>query len=389
MAGFDPKDILARTRAAEGWISALRENIHREPERGNQEFRTAEKIEKALDELHIPHRRLLDTAVIGRLEGGQSGPCVALRADMDALPLTEQTGAPFASRTPGIMHACGHDVHLASALGAARLLSEKKSDLRGSVVFLFQPDEEMNGGAQRLIEKGALEGVDAIFGAHVAPDLPEGHVGVRDGKFYAASDVFDITVTGRTAHGAHREKGIDALLSACEIVPRLIALPARLQGEKSVVSVGQIQSGTAVNIVPDKASIRGILRTLGPDSRANMRQWLRETAEETARERGARADVHIHEGYFGIVNDHNMTMLAREALIALLGEGRVTDILEPTMISEDFGYYEEVCPGSFYHIGAGCQLPLHSSSFLPTNEALLTAAAAHTAVIMAALERLR
>ena len=203
-AAFDREDILARAEANRDLFREIREALHGEPELSGQEFHTAEKIESALDSMGIPHERALDTAVIACLTGGEPGPRVALRADMDALPLTEATGVPFSSRFEGRMHACGHDVHMAAALGAARLLSERRDSLRGSVVFLFQPDEERSGGARRLIDIGALEGVNAVFGAHVAPDLPAGTVGVREGKFYAASDMFKITVTGMSAHGAHR-----------------------------------------------------------------------------------------------------------------------------------------------------------------------------------------
>ena len=362
-------------------LIALRRAFHRDPELGNREFHTAERIEATLNGWGIPTRRLLDTAVMGRLEGALPGPVVALRADMDALPLTEATGADFASRNDGVMHACGHDVHITAALGAARLLADRRQSLKGSVVFLFQPDEEGRGGAQRMIDAGALEGVDAVFGAHVSPDLPAGHVGVRYGKFYAASDTFSIVVNGVSAHGAEREKGIDALGAAAALVGRLIDLPKCLPGERAVLSVGSFHAGTVMNALADKAELEGIIRTLGPAARTELKRLFRVAVDEVMAAWGARAEVTLRESYPGVVNDDAMTALAERAARSLLGEDRVHVIDRPTMTTEDFGYFLMERPGSFYHIGAGCPLPLHNTAFLPDDQAPVTAAAVHAAVI--------
>ncbi len=378
-------DYLSRARAMAPEIAALREAVHREPELGNREFKTSARIEAYLRGLGIETERILDTAVVGRLRGGKPGRTAALRADMDALPLTEETGAAFASEVPGVMHACGHDVHVAAALGAARLLADRREELPGSVVFLFQPDEEGSGGAKRMIDAGALNGVDAVFGAHVSPDLPSGCVGVRYGKFYAASDMFTLTLSGRSCHGAEREKGVDALAAACELVPKLLALPERL-GERSVVTVGTLRAGTAGNIVPGQAVMEGIIRTLGQDGRRRMRELLMETVMDTARAMGAEPSLELRESYPGVVNDDGMTALAEDAAKALLGPENVMVIDRPTMTTEDFGYFLLERPGSFYHIGAGCRLPLHNPAFLPDGDAPVTAAAVHAAVITAFLK---
>ena len=289
----------AQSLAAE--LTALRRAFHMDPELGNREFHTAERIEAALKGWGIPTRRLLDTAVVGRLDGALPRPVAALRSDMDALPLTEATGADFASRNPGVMHACGHDVHMTAALGAARLLANHRHTLKGSVVFLFQPDEEGRGGARRMIEAGALEGVDAVFGAHVSPDLPVGHVGVRYGKFYAASDTFKIVVNGVSAHGAEREKGIDALGAAAALVSRLIDLPRCLPNERAVLSVGSFHAGTVMNALADRAEFEGIMRTLGPAARAALKRLFRTAVDEVMSAWGATAEVdrpahHDHRG---------------------------------------------------------------------------------------------
>ena len=374
-------DYLSEAQSLAPDLTALRRAFHMDPELGNQEFRTAERIEAALNGWGIPTRRLLDTAVVGRLDGALPGPVVALRADMDALPLTEATGADFASRNPGVMHACGHDVHMTAALGAARLLAKHRQTLKGSVVFLFQPDEEGRGGAQRMIDAGALEGVDAVFGAHVSPDLPTGHVGVRYGKFYAASDTFKIIVNGVSAHGAEREKGIDALGAAAALVSRLIDLPKCLPNERTVVSVGSFHAGTVMNALADKAEFEGIIRTLGPVARAELKRLFRTAVDEVMSAWGAKAEVNLRESYPGVVNDDAMTALTERAARSLLGDDRVHVIDRPTMTTEDFGYFLMEKPGSFYHIGAGCPLPLHNTGFLPDDRAPVTAAAVHAAVI--------
>ena len=377
-------DWLKLARARAGDMAALRHAFHREPELGNQEFKTAEKIEACLGGLGIGTRRLLGTAVIGELRGGRPGPRAALRADMDALPLQEDTGAPFASQTPGVMHACGHDVHMAAALCAAMLLAGRREALRGGVVFLFQPDEEGSGGAARMMDEGALAGVDAVFGAHVSPELPLGHAAVRYGKFYAASDTFRVTVTGRSAHGAEREKGVDALAAAAKMVTAALALPERL-GEKSVVSVGTLRAGTAGNILAGEAEFAGIIRTLGPEARARMRSLFTETIEAVSHEAGTTVDCRLRASYPGVVNDDAMTRLVEDAARGALGGDCVHVIEQPTMTTEDFGYFLRERPGSFYHIGAGCALPLHNPRFLPEDDAAVYGAALHAAVIEAFL----
>ena len=375
-------------REAEGLadeIIAIRHAIHRCPELGNREYKTSALIAERLADWDFEVERTLDTAVVGRLRGALPGPCVALRADMDALPLQEVTGAAFASENPGVMHACGHDVHVAAALGAARLLSLCRARLRGSVVFLFQPDEEGNGGAKRMLEAGALTGVDAVFGAHVSPELPLGCVGVRYGKFYAASDMFHIVVEGKSAHGAEREKGIDALAAGAELVTALLALPGTMAGERCVLTVGKFSAGAAGNIVAARAELDGILRTLGPRARETLRERVRQTARDVASRTGTRIDCRLRESYPGVVNDDGMTRRVHEIAADVLGPERVRVIDGPTMTTEDFGYLNQAIPGTFYHIGAGCSLPLHNPGFLPDDRAAVIAAALHAAVLTRAL----
>ena len=379
-------DYLQEAAALRDTICALREAFHAAPELGNAEFQTADRIERTLRELGIETERVTATAVVATLRGALPGPTAALRADMDALPVQEETGAPFASRTPGVMHACGHDVHIAAALGAAMLLSRHRETLPGAVRFLFQPDEEGNGGAERMIAAGCLEGVDAVFGAHVSPELPAGHAAFRYGKFYAASDMFTITVHGKGAHGAEREKGIDALAAAAALTTRLIALPERFRTERSVVTVGALHAGTAGNILADTATLEGIVRTLGQDTRAEMKRHLLDACHIVENETSVTIDCALRESYPGVVNHDAETLLAEQAAQRLLGAAQVHRIDAPSMTTEDFGYFLLERPGTYYHIGAGCPVPLHNAAFLPTADAAVTGAALHAAVLHSYLE---
>ena len=372
---------MKEAEACAGEIIALREEIHRHPELGNKEFKTSALVTERLADWGLEVKHYLDTAVVGILRGTEPGPVIALRADMDALPVREETGCAFASENEGCMHACGHDVHTAAALGAARILASRKQGLKGEIRFIFQPDEEGDGGAQRLIEAGALRGVEAVFGAHVSPDLAAGQVGIRYGKFYAASDVFYVTVHGKGAHGAEPQKGIDALGAAAEMVCRLRAIPAEFAPERCILSVGQLQSGTAVNVIADEAVFCGIIRTLGADSRKRMKERFRVTIGEVAEAYGATAEIRIRESYPGVVNTDTLSAYTEDVARQVFGSSAVERIEEPTMTTEDFGYYADACTGCFYHIGVGGEWALHNSHFLPDSGAPVRAAALHAALL--------
>ena len=362
-------------------LFAIREQIHRNPETGNREFLTADLVEKTLNALGIETKRVTATGIVGMLKGDLPGPAAALRADMDALPVAEETGSPFASGIPGMMHACGHDVHTAAVLGAAMILSEQRKKLCGSVRFFFEPDEEGYGGAARMIAAGCMEGVDVVFGAHVAPDLPMGVIGVRYGKFYAASDLFTVKIHGRPAHGAQPEKGIDALAAAAETVCKVRRLPAERISDPSVLNVGKFTSGTADNIVADTAEFSGTMRTLGPADRAALKQAFCETVEQVSSKYGAKSEIKFHESYGGIVNTDEETQLVQQRAETLFGKSSVRVITTPTMTTEDFGCFIDAAKGSFYHIGAGCSAPLHSSRFLPEPDTIIRLAALHADII--------
>ena len=378
------REILAEAEALAPEIGALRETLHACPELGRREYRTADTVEARLRALGLETVRIGETGVMGTLRGAKSGPVAALRADMDALPVTEETGAPFASRNPGVCHACGHDVHMAAVLGAAEILSRRVGTLTGTVRFLFEPDEEGSGGAAELVRSGCMNGVGAVFGCHVSPELPAGTVGVRYGKFYAAADIFKVTVLGRTAHGAEREKGIDALAAAAEMVTALLRIQEE-ESEPCVLTIGTFASGEARNILPGRAEMEGIFRTLGPDARERVRGRLEPVLRAIAERHGAGVDLALQESYGGVVNSQAETALLETAAAAVLGPGKVMRLSVPTMTTEDFGVLIDAAAGSFYHVGAGCREPLHSPRFLPENSAAVTAAAVHTAAVLSFL----
>ena len=378
-------DFLSEAASLQSFLTVVRQTLHRTPELGNQEFKTSAYLRSILEPLGVVVENPFGTALCATLHGTKPGRTVALRADMDALAVTEATGAEFSSQAPGVMHACGHDIHMTAAVGAAILLAMHRKTLCGSVRFLFQPDEEGCGGAQRFVDAGCLHGVDAVFGAHVSPELPLGSVGIRYGKFYAASDTFSITIRGKSAHGAEPEKGIDALQAAAQLAVRLVSLRGALNGERCAVTVGTLQAGTAINVVADTAQLTGILRTLGPDSRVRMRTLVTDTAAEVAMQTGTQIDVQLCASYPGIVNDDGASRLVHEIAMQLLDKPCVAVLQRPTLMTEDFGYYLSAAYGCFYHVGAGCSAPLHSPQFLPDIRAAVTAAALHAAVLERAL----
>ncbi|MBQ0071430.1 MAG: amidohydrolase, partial [Spirochaetales bacterium] len=249
-------------------------------------------------------------------------------------------------------------------LGAAKLLSLHRDLWRGTVKFIFQPDEEGSGGAMRLIESGALDGVEAVYGGHVDPNLPLGTFGVKYGKFYAASDVFHVGVVGIGTHGATPEKGRSALLAAVDMVKALSLLKPS-SSDRFVLSIGTLQSGSAGNIIPEKAEFSGILRTLGPENRREMKDLLKASLARIAEEHGVSYTLKLRESYGGIVNTDPETRTLETSLRETFGDEKVVLLEEPTMTTEDFGYYTEAVSGSFFHLGAGCEKPLHNPSFLP------------------------
>ncbi|HTT46329.1 MAG TPA: M20 family metallopeptidase [Thermoplasmata archaeon] len=382
--------------ARESWLSVARRTLpamrawrmgfHQEPELSLEEERTREKVVAALKELGIPYRSFDDGfyGVVATIGADRSGPVVALRADMDALPVTEKTGLPFESKYPGKMHACGHDVHMSALLGTAAMLVRGGRSTRGPVKLLFQPAEEEGnrGGALELIERGCLESprVDYVVGQHVDPALPLGTVGWRVGPTMAAADFFRITVIGRGGHASTPQQGPDAIVIASEIVTGLQTLVSRVREpfDPVVVSVGSVHGGTRHNILPSEVVLEGTVRTLRASTRELMERSLRRKVRAIAAGHGARARVQYQQGYPPLLNHPGPTKVVAEGLAVELGRANVVEVEHPLMGAEDFSRYLERVPGTFLRLGVGNPdrpASLHSATFAPDDRALVVGAA--------------
>jgi amidohydrolase len=360
--------------------------FHREPELSLEEERTQEKVVAALRELGIPFQAFDDfPGVVGMIGGDRSGPVVALRADMDALPVTERTELPFQSRYPGKMHACGHDVHMAALLGTAAMLVRNPRSTGGPVKLLFQPAEEEGhrGGALPLIERGCLDHprVDYVVGQHVDPALALGTVGWRVGPMMAAADDFRITVIGKGGHASTPQQGPDAIVIASEIVTGLQTLVSRVREpfDPVVVSVGSFHGGTRNNILPSEVVLEGTVRTLRSSTQELIEHSLKRRVRAIAASHGARARVVYRRGYPALVNSPGATRVVAEGLAAELGRTNVREVEHPLMGAEDFSRYLERVPGTFLRLGVGVPdrpASLHSATFAPDERALVVGAAA-------------
>jgi amidohydrolase len=373
-------------------MRAWRRAFHEEPELAYEEWKTRDKIVEALRGLEITPTVYDDfTGVVATIGADRPGPVVALRADMDGLPVEEATGLSFRSKTAGKMHACGHDVHLSCLLGAATLLVRAGPRLRGPVRLIFQPAEEEGetGGAKPLIERGCLEKprVDFVLGQHVAPEIPAGLVGWRKGPLMAAADRFRIVVRGHGGHAAYPHRGPDAVLAAAEVVQGLQAVVSRARDpvDPVVVSVGMIHGGTRPNILPTEVVLEGTVRTFRPETREQVERLVRRRVRHIVGSLGATARIEYRRGYPVLANSPPVTERVVGFLGEELGEDHLVEIPAPGMGAEDFARYLERVPGTFLKLGAGVPGPpatLHSPTFAPPDESLVTGAAALAAATM-------
>jgi amidohydrolase len=353
-----------------------RRDLHRHPELAYEEHRTAGVVAERLRTLgYDPTTGIGETGVVATVEGGEPGPCVLLRADMDALPIQEQTGLDFASTVPDRMHACGHDCHTAVALSTARLV--RRPDLapaRGAIKFVFQPAEEGGNGALRMIEQGVLETppVSAAFGLHVWSQLETGYVDITDGPFMASVDSFRITVRGAGGHGAEPQKTRDPVVAAAHIVTALQQIVARNVDplESAVVTVASLQAGDAFNIIPDTAVLTGTCRSFAPSVWEALPEQFDRVVRHTALACGCEADITFERINRPTVNDPAMSELVREVAREVVGADRI--VSNRTMGGEDFGEFLARVPGCFFFIGAGGpDRPPHHSPHFQVDEAAL------------------
>ena len=366
-------------------ISALRRDIHREPELGFDTEKTAGKVLDALDGLPLDIQTgVAQNGIVATLQGEGNGPVVGLRADMDALPITEETDLPFVSEVEGKMHACGHDGHTSMLVGAAHALSGMRDRLNGTVKFFFQPAEEGGGGGRVMVEEGAADGLDSIFALHLWPGLPFGTVATKVGPIMAAADAFEMEVRGTGGHGAMPHLSADAVVIAAHVVTALQTVVSREVDpvEPAVLTVGEIGAGTAFNIIPEKARLGGTVRTLNEGLRKKMPGRIEAVAQGVAR--GMRADAHLDYTFSYPVTRNDAEAAGRALKTAgdLFGEESVLELANPSMGAEDFAYFLEKVPGAFVWLGVGEDVPgLHTPQFafdekvLPRGSALLTALA--------------
>ncbi len=363
-------------------ITAVRRHLHQHPELSWQERETSSFIQEFLRGLGVEMRTgIAGYGVIAIIRGKQPAPpripisneeqgegrTVGLRADIDALPITEKSGAPHASQNSGVMHACGHDGHTATLLGAAKILAQLRNDFHGTVVCVFQPAEENGGGGAKLLRDGALNdfSIDGFFALHAWPYIPIGTIGIREGAMMAAIDDFEIIMRGKSGHAAHPMVAVDPVLIAAHLVIALQSLVTheRHGADPLVLTVTMIHGGTADNVIPPEVKINGTLRTMQTETRERMNRRLVEVAQSVATTFHGTAEVAIERGYPTLVNDS--AMLARVAKVAkdVVGPENVIEIKEPSMGGEDFAYYLQKYPGAMFRLGVGPNQPLHSDAF--------------------------
>lgn len=369
-------------------LIAWRRHLHAYPELSFQERDTAAFVARHLADLGLTVERPTETGVVATLGAPGAGPTIGIRADIDALPIQEENPAPYASRRPGAMHACGHDGHTAILLGVASLLAGRQRAIPGRVRLIFQPAEEMPpGGAIGLIEAGVLEGVDAMLGLHLWTDIPAGIVGLRSGPIWANADEFKITIRGRGGHGSQPHQTVDALVVAAQVVLNLQTIVSRRVDPRqmAVISIGTLQAGYTFNVIAPTATLTGTVRTYDEDTRQMVRREMARVVEHTCAMAGAEGDFEFFGGYPVCVNDRRITGVVAETARTLVGEERLVE-QPPLMGGEDFAYFAQRVPACYVFLGAGnpekgAGFPHHHPRFdidedvLPVGVVLLTAAA--------------
>ncbi|MGV3503946.1 MAG: M20 metallopeptidase family protein [Adhaeribacter sp.] len=363
-------------------VVALRRHLHAHPELSFQEFQTAAFVKEQLQQLGLQPQTMATTGLVALIEGRNPGKkTVALRADMDALPITELNEVPYKSQNPGVMHACGHDVHTSSLLGTARILTRLRDQFEGTVKLIFQPGEELlPGGASLMIREGALENPapQAMFGQHVFPPLPAGMIGVRPGMYMASTDELYLTVKGRGGHGAMPEVNIDPVIITAHILLALQQIVSRHASPKvpTVLSFGKVLAEGATNIIPDEVKVEGTFRTMNEDWRAQAHVKMKQMAEQMAEAMGASCAFEVRKGYPFLQNAPELTRRMKAVAVDFLGADQVVD-LDLYMTAEDFSYYTQQVDACFYRLGTrnesqGKTSSVHTPTFDIDEKALET-----------------
>jgi len=373
--------ILSEVDAIKDEIIANRRYFHKHPELGFKEHHTAKIIADKLKSYGLKVRTGIGkTGVIGDLRGNGGGKTIALRADMDALSVQETSNISYKSQKEGIMHACGHDGHMAMLLGAAKILSQSKDRFSGNIRFIFQPAEEGEGGARYMIADGCLENVDEIYGMHLWNFQPYGEIGIRSGPIMAAADIFDITIMGTGGHGAMPQGTVDAIVVASNLIMNLQTIVSRNTDplESAVITVGKINGGHGFNIIADEVKLRGTVRAMTEKNRQMIKVRMREIADGVAKSTGAKIEMDYQDGYPPTINNIDASQNVIQAANKILSKGAIEPYL--TMGAEDFSYYLQKIPGCYFFIGSAphgkepMSVPHHCSHFDIDERALLIGA---------------
>lgn len=367
------EEIKALAKAVFEETIATRRHLHQNPELSFEEYNTSAYVKSRLDALGIPYETMANTGVVGLIKGAlPSDKVVALRADMDALPIQEVDGRSYGSQNPGVMHACGHDAHTASLLGTARILQQLTPHFGGTIKLIFQPGEEkLPGGASLMIKEGVLQNPapQAVLGQHVMPLIPAGKVGFRSGQYMASTDELYMTVKGKGGHGAQPQQNIDPVLITAHILTALQQVVSRMADPKmpTVLSFGKVIANGATNVIPDEVYLEGTFRTFDENWRKEAHQRMQTLALGIAESMGGSCNFEVRHGYPFLVNDEALTEVSRAAAVEYLGEEQVVD-LDLWMAAEDFAYYSQVSNACFYRLGTGnvdkgIQSAVHTPTF--------------------------
>lgn len=358
----------------------IRRHLHAHPELSGEEHQTSAYIAGVLSSCGLSVKEAVGkTGIVGELAGsGADSRILAIRTDMDALPIQERLQLDFASTNPGIMHACGHDVHATLGLGTAMVLAQLSDDLPGKVRFLFQPAEEIAQGAKWMVKDGVMDGVNAIYGVHVFPSIPARRIGIRYGALTSAADELEIVIQGESGHGARPHQAIDAIWIASQVITSLQQAISRTQNplHPIVLSIGKIEGGRAHNVIADRVQMLGTVRSLHPESHANLPQWIANVVEGVCQTYGAKCQVDYRRGVPSVHNDQTLTQIIESATREAWGDDSVQILPEPSLGAEDFSVYLDRVPGCMFRLGVGHQdqpnYPLHHPLFNIDEDAILT-----------------
>lgn len=383
-------DVLQKAKEIQDWVVNLRRDFHKHPEASFKEFKTSKIISEELIKMGLEVQHITETGVVGILKGKLDGKVIALRADIDALSVTEDTGLPFSSENPGFMHGCGHDCHISMLLGAAKILSEMKDNIRGTIKFIFQPAEEVALGAKQMIEAGVLKSpdVDFIFGMHIWSDIPAGKVVVQPGPLMACGDMWDLTIKGKSCHGSAPWQGVDAITCAAAVIQGVQTLVSRVNDARSpiVINIGTIKGGERFNVTPGSVEITGMNRAFNSYSRKKMPEWLKNMIENICKGYNCTFDFNYKFVCAPTINDEKSTKLVKTSVSKLIGEENIPTF-EKIMGSEDFSEYLEHIPGTLILLGCrnekkDCCYSHHSNHFKVDEDSLPIGVASYVQVAL-------